>query len=207
MRLILASASPRRAELLRAAGYAFDVLTADVDERMRPGESAEHYVRRLARQKCDAVARRRSLIPCVVLAADTTVVANGEVLGKPTDRSDAARMLAVLSGAMHEVVTGLCVRLVSDTVPEEVSEEVSDEVSEDEVSVETTRVWFSRLSPAEIDRYLATGEWTDKAGGYGIQGYASRFIPRIEGSYANVVGLPVARVHTLLNSLKIPNFW
>ncbi len=200
MRLILASTSPRRAELLRAAGYEFDTRVADVDEGVRAAENATEYVRRVSLKKAHAVAGQltRSQERCVVLAADTSVVVDGEILGKPANRADAARMLKLLSGRSHEVLTGVCLLTVSDTN--------SDTTSDTAAEVASTTVWFSPLSQADLDWYLATGEWVDKAGGYGIQGFASRFIPRIDGSYSNVVGLPVATVETLLKSLKIPNF-
>jgi septum formation protein len=184
-RIILASASPRRAELLRAAGILFDVLPADVDETPREGEPPGAYVRRLAEDKARAVAANTRNYP--VLAADTTVVAEGQILGKPVDDDDARRMLRMLSGATHEVVTG--VALVHG--------------GHLDVHVETTAVEFAEMTTDEIDWYIATGEPRGKAGAYAIQGCASRFITRIDGSYSNVVGLPMALVYEMLVSAGI----
>jgi septum formation protein len=193
MRLVLASASPRRAELLTAAGFAFDILPVDVDERALPGEVPFDHVGRLAAEKSSramAVLRGRGPADAVVLAADTVVAVDGRILGKPRDDDEARDMLRRLSGRSHQVLTGVSVRSVQ---PGGDDREVS--------GVETTDVWVASLSPEEIDWYVATGEGRDKAGGYAIQGLASRFIPRIEGSYSNVVGLPVAMVHDLLSRL------
>jgi septum formation protein len=177
--LVLASASPRRAELLRAAGFAFTVRAADVDESVRDGEAPDAYVLRLAVEKARAVTRAAGE---VVLAADTTVVVDQEILGKPVDATDAARMLRRLAGRSHRVLTGVCVR------------------SEDRVDahVSATEVEFLPLDEAEITWYVTTGEPMDKAGAYGIQGRCSRFIARVDGSYTNVVGLPVALVYQML---------
>lgn len=177
-RLTLASRSPRRAELLRSAGFDFDVLTGDVDESRLAGEGPEEYVRRLAREKA-SVCLGRTDRP--VLGADTIVLVEGAVFGKPRDREDAAHMLRELSGRRHRVMTGVAL--------------VGRQVS---VDVETTAVEFTPLSEAEIAWYVSTGEPDDKAGGYAVQGLASRFVSRIEGSYSNVVGLPVALVYRLL---------
>ena len=191
--LVLASASPRRADLLRAAGMAFDVRVPDVDESARDGESPETYVRRVAEAKALAViaaGERRA-----ILAADTIVVIAGRVLGKPRDAADARRMLESLSGRTHVVLTAVCV------VPAE------DERSSAERSiacqVTTTAVEFDTMTPEDIDWYVATGEPMGKAGAYAIQGRASRFVSRIEGSYSNVVGLPVALVYRLCNEAGI----
>ena len=181
MRLILASASPRRAELLRAAGYEFEIIVADVDERARDGETPDIYVRRLAAEKSAAV----QAADMIILGADTTVVVDGEILGKPRDDDEAAAMLRRLAGRRHDVLTGVSVRYGAHEVGR----------------VESTAVWFSALTKEDIAGYLASGEGRDKAGAYAIQGLASRFIPRIEGSYANVVGLPVAAVAELLRSV------
>ena len=181
-RIILASASPRRAELLRAAGIAFDVLPADVDESARPDETPETYVRRVAEEKARAVAERAS--NRIVLAADTTVVIDNEMLGKPTDDEDAKRMLRLLSGRVHAVLTAVTVLR---------GPKGSTEVAR-------TDVEFAPLTDEEIAWYVATGEPRDKAGAYAIQGYASRFVTRIAGSYANVVGLPVALVVQMFKS-------
>jgi septum formation protein len=178
--LVLASASPRRADLLRAAGIKFAVRVADIDESLLPNETPHAYVARLSQQKAQAVAQPGE----IVLGADTTVVIGDDIAGKPTDKVDAMRMLALLSGQWHEVLTG--VALVRN-------DEVLSEVA-------VTRVKFAPLSQAEMEWYVGTGEPFDKAGGYGIQGYASRFIERIEGNYANVVGLPVETVYRLLRS-------
>jgi septum formation protein len=185
VRLILASASPRRAELLRAAGYEFETLAVDVDERVHPGETAEDYVRRLAMEKSaravDPVGIQASHA-AVTLGADTAVVVDGTVLGKPGRDEEARWMLRLLSDRQHRVLTGISLR----SGPVEVG------------VVEVTTVWFAPLTEQDIDWYLASGEGQDKAGGYAIQGLASRFIPRIEGSYSNVVGLPIHRVAQLL---------
>jgi septum formation protein len=178
--LILASASPRRAELLRAAGIDFIVRVADVDETQIPGESPSVYVLRLSRAKAMAVARDEEL----VLGADTIVVIENEIAGKPVDAEDARRMLTALSGKWHEVLTSVTLLRSGRALSE----------------VALTRVKFSEMSEAEINWYIATGEPMDKAGAYGIQGYASRFVERIEGSYSNVVGLPVAMVYRMLEA-------
>jgi septum formation protein len=165
--------------LLRAAGFDFIVRTADIDESPRAGESPRDYVLRLAVEKARAVERRAGEI---VLAADTTVVVDGAILGKPVDEADAARMLRRLAGRTHEVLTGVC---------------VSDRETVD-ARIDETRVDLLPMSDAEIAWYVATGEPMDKAGAYGIQGRISRFVSRIDGSYTNVVGLPVALVHEML---------
>ena len=179
-KIILASRSPRRAELLTAAGIAFEVLAADIDETPHPDEAPASYVERLAIDKARAVFALRP--EAEVLGADTTVTIGGQILGKPTDDRDAIGMLRKLSGAVHDVHTG--VAFVS-------SQRVRS-------AVETTRVWFSEMTDEDISWYVATGEPVDRAGAYAIQGLASRFIPRIEGSYSNVVGLPVALVSSIL---------
>lgn len=176
--LILASGSPRRAELLRSAGIDFTVRVSDVDEKVLSGELPRDYVVRLSREKAQAVAAESEL----VLGADTTVVLLNEILGKPTDENDARRMLRLLSGKWHEVLTG--VSLVNGA-------KVTSDVA-------VTRVKFSKLSEEEANWYVASGEPMDKAGAYGIQGYASRFVERIEGSYSNVVGLPVQMIYRML---------
>jgi septum formation protein len=199
-RLILASASPRRRELLAQAGYAFSVEAADVDESVRTGETPEAYVRRLAEEKAQAVFARHANtsgapslpassarvgsndLPLIVLGADTTVVCDGEILAKPADAADAKRMLRSLSGRTHQVLTGVAVVALAGTAS----------------AVEVTDVTFSNIPEAELDLYCATHEPLDKAGAYGIQGYAARWIPRIDGDYFNVMGLPIARVVRLL---------
>jgi len=180
--LLLASASPRRADLLRAAGIPFDTCPADVDERSLPGETPRDYVTRLALEKARAV--RRDL-GSVVLGADTTVVLDGRVLGKPEHPEEAARMLRSLSGRTHEVLTGVAVK----------------HGGLEFVDVASTRVRFLPLTEEEIAWYVASGEPEGKAGAYAVQGLASRFVERIEGSYSNVVGLPVSLVYQLLRQV------
>jgi septum formation protein len=182
MRLVLASASPRRAELLATAGYHFDVRSADVDETQRPGEAADAYALRVARDKAAKVVDELGENGCCVLAADTVVVAGPRTLGKPQDAADARQMLQLLSGTVHQVLTAVVVR--------HAGEEATDVV--------TTRVRFVPLTSAEIDWYVSTGEPGGKAGAYAIQGRASRFVDWIEGSWSNVVGLPVATVYRML---------
>jgi len=186
MTVILASASPRRRELLRNAGIECETLPAHIDESLRHGEAAEEYVRRVAKEKALAVA---PACPAgsVVLAADTTVEINGEILGKPENGEDATRMLRLLSGVTHHVLTGVCLACAPARLHA--------------LEVETTAVTFRRLDEDEIRDYIATGEPFDKAGAYGIQGLASKFVARIEGCFFNVVGLPVSLVYGLLSSL------
>ncbi len=225
MRLVLASASPRRVELLRAAGYEFDVLAVDLDESIRDGEAAAMYVRRLAAEKSAAAMARiaageaglkscPTTEPCatrdhptagslpivgqdfspadaspavanradlVILGADTAVVVDDRILGKPRDDGDAERMLRLMSGRAHDVLTGFSLRRGAFELGRVVA----------------TRVQFAALGDEDISWYLASGEGRDKAGAYAIQGLASRFVTSIEGSYSNVVGLPVAAVHAL----------
>lgn len=200
-RLILASASPRRRELLAQAGYVFTVEAADVDESERPDESPAAYVQRLAEEKAQAILERHTQgsgapfmtassswvgsndAPLIVLGADTTVVCDGEILAKPTDAADAKRMLRKLSGRTHQVLTGIAAVTRAGTTG----------------AGETTDVTFSLIPEAELDLYCATTEPLDKAGAYGIQGYAARWIPRIDGDYFNVMGLPIARVVRLID--------
>jgi len=219
MRLILASASPRRAELLRAAGFEFEIVAANVDESIRAGESPQMYVRRLAADKSIAAyvasgfpAAGRGAgsrtdgggghgppegghhardvdsrdVDAVVLGADTAVVVDGDILGKPRDDADAAAMLRRLSGRRHDVMTGVSLRHGAYEVGR----------------VETTSVVFAALSDEDVAWYVASGEGRDKAGAYAIQGLASRFVPRIEGSYSNVVGLPIAAVAELIREIS-----
>jgi len=188
--LVLASASPRRRELLAQAGFTFTVAPASIPEDLRPGENPLAYVTRLAREKAQSVYGRIGSgdESKVVLGADTTVVApNGEVLGKPADAADAARMLRLLSGATHEVMTGVAVVSASGI----------------EIAAEVTHVSVVTLSDEEIAAYIATGEPMDKAGAYAIQGYAARWIPRIHGCYFNVVGLPLALVCGMLEGVGL----
>jgi septum formation protein len=180
--LILASASPRRRELLTRAGLTVEVDPADVDERPEPGESPERYVERVARLKASAGARRHPGRP--VLGADTVVVVDGEVLGKPADAEDAAGMLRRLAGRTHYVLTGVALAWQGQITTQ----------------IERTEVAMSAMSEDDVAWYVASGEPMDKAGAYAIQGLASRFVTRIEGSYSNVVGLPVATVVELLKT-------
>jgi septum formation protein len=188
--LILASASPRRRELLTQAGLTFTVASADIDEELLPGEVAAAYVQRLAEEKAQAVWNLHKLTDTaedsgdalIVLGADTCVVSEGNILGKPVDAADARRMLELLSGRTHAVQTGIALVTRSKTFR----------------ALEITHVTFNVLKDAEIAKYIATGEPLDKAGAYAIQGYAARWIPRIEGCYFNVVGLPIARTVDLL---------
>ena len=179
-KVLLASASPRRAQLLRAAGVAFDVEPADVDETPRAGEPPEAYVRRLALDKAQAVAATRP--GRRVLGADTTVAVEGQILGKAGGEGEAAAMLARLEGRPHEVHTGVALLLNGHST----------------VAVATSRVWFLPMTSEDIQAYVASGEWHDKAGAYAIQGRIARFVARLEGSYTNVVGLPVSLVWDLL---------
>jgi septum formation protein len=186
--LILASASPRRADLLRAAGIPFDVRPAHVDERVLPGEPADVYARRVAAEKTRTVAAAAP--GRAVLAADTVVVVDGHILGKPRDQEDARRMLGLLSGRTHQVLTA--VALVNGAI-----QGAGRPPARIDTRVAVTNVEFAPLEPREIDWYTRTGEPLDKAGGYAIQGGASRFVTRIDGSYSNVVGLPVALVYQM----------
>lgn len=186
--IILASSSPRRAELLRAAGIEFTVQVADIDESLLAGETPYEYVSRLAASKAGAVASTTGP-GALVLGADTTVVIDDEIAVKPVDESDARRMLHRLSGQWHQVMTGVALRHGHHLM----------------VEVEVTRVRLSLLTSEEIDWYVATGEPMDKAGAYGIQGYASRFVERIEGSYSNVVGLPINRVYDMIRKIDRVN--
>lgn len=195
--LILASASPRRRQLLEQVGYRFEVHPAHIPEDPLPVEDPTAYVMRLARQKAEAVYRELSATDetaeknrmdggIVVLGADTTVTIDDTILAKPEDAADAARMLRLLSGRTHRVITG--VALVS--------------AERAEVAAEVTAVQFLPLSEADIAAYVTTGEPMDKAGAYGIQGQAARWIPRIEGCYFNVMGLPLALVCSLLDTWR-----
>jgi septum formation protein len=211
-RLVLASASPRRRELLAQAGFIFDVIPAHIPEEPRPGEDPVAYVTRLAREKASAVfdsegaegqgprdqgnkgpgihgAADRAHAPegIVVLGADTTVTLDGHILEKPRDAEDAARMLRMLSGRTHRVITGVAVV----------------DAQGSEVAAEVTAVRFTTMSDPEIAEYVATGEPMDKAGAYGIQGRAAKWIPRVEGCYFNVVGLPLALVTAMLEGRRL----
>jgi septum formation protein len=183
-RLVLASASPRRRELLSQAGFFFEVHPAHVNEDLRPEEDPIAYVVRLAREKARTVYGLLEDPEAIVLGADTTVTLDGHILAKPDDSSDAGRMLRMLSGRTHRVITGVAFATYFGT----------------EVAAEVTGVQFRTLTDEEIAAYIATGEPMDKAGAYGIQGYAAKWIPRIEGCYFNVVGLPLALVSTMLET-------
>jgi septum formation protein len=192
--LVLASASPRRQELLRNAGISFVVQAADIDESPREGETPRECVERLAREKALAVGG--AYPEDRVLGADTVVAIDGEILGKPRDAGDAERMLRMLSGRVHEVITGVCViEPVASGQWEVARKGVHRELA---TASETTLVTMSEWSDDEIREYIATGEPMDKAGAYAIQGRGGRWIPRIEGDYSNVVGLPVALVCRML---------
>lgn len=193
--IYLASRSPRRRELLRQIGVSFEIIPlreaprhpADVDETPRTGETPDAYVLRVAREKARAaanIARARRLATRPVLAADTTVVCDDAILGKPENAAAAARMLESLAGREHRVLTAIAVASGDDIV----------------TRVSASRVWFRALAPAEIRRYVATGESTDKAGAYAVQGRAAAFITRIEGSYSGIMGLPLAETADLLRS-------
>ena len=186
MRLILASASPRRAEILRSAGIPFTVLSSAVDETPLPGETASDLVRRMAAAKAELVAAR-AVGPAIVIAADTVVALDGTILGKPRTSQDARNMLEKLSGRTHSVITGVALVRLPDVERREFTE--------------ITQVHFTALSDEEIVKYLSSGEPFDKAGAYAIQGVAGRFIPRVDGCYFNVVGLPLARLCRELTAL------
>lgn len=203
--LVLASASPRRKELLRNAGITFTVEPANIDETPQTDEAPRDYAERLAREKALAVWQRRP--QDLVFGADTIVVVDGKILGKPTDADDATRMLRLLSGRTHEVITA--VALAIGEPPSEAKPAISGASSNRQrsentqllVKSETTRVTMTELNEDEIREYVATGEPMDKAGAYAIQGMASRWIPRIEGDYSNVVGLPVALLWRMLKEI------
>ena len=186
MKLILASASPRRAEILKDAGLSFSVLSSAVDETLIPGETPQQHVQRLADAKGELVAAR-AVGPAIVLSADTVVVLDAQIFGKPRSTDEARHMLEAFSGRTHSVITGISLLRLPDM--------------ERRQFVETTLVHFASLSRDEISRYLSTEEPYDKAGAYAIQGRAGRYIPRIEGCYFNVVGLPLAHVVTCLHEL------
>jgi septum formation protein len=182
--LILASSSPRRRELLTQAGLTFEVHAAHIDESRLPNEQPANYVQRLALEKAQAIYAR--FPNATVLGADTTVVLDNEIMNKPTNLPDAERMLRALSGRTHQVYTGIAVITTATH----------------RVHLETTDVTFSEIGEADLAHYLASGDPLDKAGAYGIQGFAARWIPRIEGDYFNVVGLPIAATVRLLHESK-----
>ena len=187
MHLILASSSPRRQELLQRAGFQFDAQPSHIEEIPLRGEKAEEFARRIARDKALKIAA--SADPgTLILGADTVVARNGEILGKPAGPADAERMLQMLSGATHRVMTGICVVRAPQTI--------------EAWTHETTFVTFRELDPEEIESYVASGEPFDKAGGYAIQGLASRFVTHIDGCYFNVVGLPIPLVYEIVKSIS-----
>ncbi len=185
-KLVLASGSPRRAEILERAGWPHEVIVAGIDETLLPDEEAAAYVQRLARSKAEKVAS--GLDHGLVLGADTTVVVNDRILGQPVDEADARRMLDLLNAKWHEVLTGVALVRVG---------------GESRVGYETTRVRFAEMSDEEIDWYIATGEPFGKAGAYGIQGKASLFIEEIEGDYFNIMGLPIRLVYELSALIRV----
>lgn len=186
-KLILASSSPRRKELLQQLGLTFDVLSPDIDESVLEHENVEHYVRRLAETKAQAVLASQPNV--VVLAADTSVVLDQQIIGKPESKQHAFEIWSLLSDQVHEVLTGVCVATTTHR----------------ESIVVRTRVEFQKLSLDDMERYWATGEPLGKAGAYAIQGIAAQYIPRIEGSYSNVVGLPLHETVQLLKAVKVLN--
>ena len=189
-KLILASKSPRRVEILRKAGFTFEVRATGIDESRRGRESARAHVLRLAREKARAIAEQLDENSrAVVIGADTVVVIGGKILGKPSDVREARSMLRLLNGKTHQVLTGVSIVSMHD------QRELN--------RVESTRVHFLKLSKKEIEDYIHTGEPFDKAGGYGIQGIAGRFIDRIDGCYFNVMGLPISLVWTMLRQLGV----
>lgn len=186
MKLVLASSSPRRAEILRGAGIAFEAVPAGVDEARHPSEPPVEFVRRLAKAKARAAARLGEG-PTLVVAADTEVVLDGDVLGKPADEAAARKMLERLSGRTHHVITGLAIL----RVPEGAAR----------IEHEITEVTFAALTTEEIADYVSSGEPFDKAGGYAIQGRGGRYVTRVEGCYFNIVGLPLARLYRMLREM------
>jgi septum formation protein len=184
--IVLASASPRRKELLAQAGFTFEVAASGIPETRRQAESPIAFVTRLAREKAEDVATRLKNESAIVIGADTVVVCDELVLGKPSDPDDAKRMLRLLAGRTHQVITGVCI--LSNSVVE--------------TAAEVTFVTMNTIAQAEIESYVATGEPMDKAGAYAIQGYAARWIPRVHGCYFNVVGLPLALVSAMIEGVK-----
>ena len=190
VKLILASSSPRRAQILRDAGFDFAIQPASVDESLAPGEAVEAYVARIAQAKAHAVAGRALAdgTPAIVIAADTVVLAGKQILPKPKDADDARRMLRLLNATTHEVLTGLFVIRAYDGISF--------------AHLERTRVEFTRISDLDIDAYIQTGEPFDKAGAYGIQGIGGRFVRGIDGCYFNVMGLPLSRLWEILRQMR-----
>jgi septum formation protein len=213
--LVLASASPRRRELLAQAGFTFEVIPANLPELRKPGEDPIRFVTRLAREKAEAIAARHAIAPdTIILGADTIVVVDEEVLGKPQDAADAARMLRLLSGRTHQVITGVCLAKGRERHSILRDPPVSGRATSTAVqsgalvskilqcAAEVTFVRFNTLSDREIEEYVATGEPLDKAGAYAIQGRAGRWVPRIHGCYFNVVGLPIALVSSMIEAMQ-----
>jgi septum formation protein len=194
--LVLASASPRRQELLRNAGLPFVVQPTDIPEVPQPGEAPRAFAERMAREKALAVSRLRP--SDFILGADTIVVVDAHILGKPRDGADAARMLRLLSGRTHQVITGVCL-----VVPQLRTENRKLTTDFETIRSETTLVTMDALSDDDIHSYILSGEPMDKAGAYAIQGMASRWVSRIEGDYFNVVGLPVSLVYKMLRALGV----
>ncbi|WP_343595853.1 Maf family nucleotide pyrophosphatase [Acinetobacter sp.] len=186
-RLILASGSPRRKALLLQLGLSFDVLSPDIDESVKPKEIAQDYVARLAQEKAHLVWQQ--FPDATVIAADTCLAVDAEIIGKPENKQHAFEIWSKLSGRYHDVLTGVCVMNDSNI----------------QVEVVQTRVEFQILTPSDMENYWATGEPVGKAGGYAIQGIAARFIPRIDGSYTNVVGLPLHETAALLKAINALN--
>ena len=202
MALVLASASPRRQELLRAAGIAITVQPTNIPETPQDGELPKALAERLAYEKAWAIFKQRP--NDFVLGADTIVVVDGQILGKPANAADAGRMLRLLQGRSHEVTTGVCLMGPRPAASAEANATTSKpESTLGDTRSETTVVTMSEFSDEEIEAYIATGEPMDKAGAYAIQGMASRWIPRIEGDYSNVVGLPMALVYRMLREQKV----
>jgi septum formation protein len=190
VKLILASSSPRRAQILRDAGFDFTIQPANVDESLAPGEAVEAYVARIAQAKAHAVAGRALAdgTPAIVIAADTVVLAGKQILPKPKDADDARRMLRLLNATTHEVLTGLFVIRAYDGISF--------------AHLERTRVEFTRISDIDIDAYIQTKEPFDKAGAYGIQGIGGRFVRKVDGCYFNVMGLPLSRLWEILRQMR-----
>jgi septum formation protein len=190
VKLILASSSPRRAQILRDAGFDFTIQPANIDESLAPGEAVEAYVARIAQAKAHAVAGRALAdgTPAIVIAADTVVLAGKQILPKPKDADDARRMLRLLNATTHEVLTGLFVIRAYDGISF--------------AHLERTRVEFTRISDIDIDAYIQTKEPFDKAGAYGIQGIGGRFVRKVDGCYFNVMGLPLSRLWEILRQMR-----
>jgi septum formation protein len=190
VKLVLASSSPRRAQILRDAGFDFTIQPANVDESLAPGEAVEAYVARIAQAKAHAVAGRALAdgTPAIVIAADTVVLADKQILPKPKDADDARRMLRLLNATTHEVLTGLFVIRAYDGISF--------------AHLERTRVEFNRISDLDIDAYIQTKEPFDKAGAYGIQGIGGRFVRKVDGCYFNVMGLPLSRLWEILRQMR-----